>query len=79
MAKGLTTRLIKALISGKITNAEDRLRIVQLLRKEPLMRQIKVTTLVNPQLVYDLDQYLKQTETHELVKRELERLLSQVE
>ena len=79
LAKGLTAQLIKALISGKITNAEDRLRIVQLLRKEPLMRQIKVTALVNPQLVYDLDQYLKQTETHELVKGELRRLLSEVE
>ena len=37
LTKGLTSQLITALISGKITNAEDRLRIVQLLRKEPLM------------------------------------------
>ena len=79
LTKGLTSQLIKALISGEITNAEDRLRIVQLLRKEPLMRQIKVTVLVNPQLVYDLDQYLKRTETNELVKGELRRLLAQVE
>ena len=79
LTKGLTTRLIKALISGKITNAEDRLRILQLLRKEPLVKQIQVTALVNPQLVYDLDQYLKQTETHEMVKEEMRRLLSEVE
>ena len=79
LAKGLTNRLIKALISGEITNAEDRLRIVQLLRKEPLMKQIKVTALVDPQLIYDLDKYLKQTETHELVKGELRRLLAQFE
>ena len=79
LTKGLTTQLIKALISGEIGNAEDRLRIVQLLRKEPLMNQIKVTTLVNPQLVYELDQYLKQTETHEMVKGELRRLLAEVE
>ena len=79
LTKGLTPQLIKALISGEIGNAEDRLRIVQLLRKEPLMNQIKVTALVNPQLVYELDQYLKQTETHEIVKGELRRLLAQVE
>ena len=79
LAKGLTIQLIKVVISGKITNAEDRLRILQLLRKEPLMKQIKVTALVNPQLVYDLDQYLKQTETHKMVKEELSRLLSEVD
>ena len=79
LTKGLTAQLIKALISGTITSTEDRLRILQLLRKEPLMRQIKVTALVNPQLVYDLDQYLKQTETHEIVKGELRRLLAEVD
>lgn len=79
MAKGLTTLLIKALIAGKIEKAEDRLRILQLLRKEALMQQIKVTALVNPQLVYDLDQYLRQTETQEIVKGELRRLLADME
>ena len=79
LARGLSSQLIKALISGEIVNAEDRLRIVQLLRKEPLTQQIKITTLVNPQLIYDLNQYLKQTETQEIVKGELRKLLSQVE
>ena len=79
LTKGLTTRLIKTIISGEIPNAEDRLRILQLLRKEPLMKQIKVAALVNPQLIYDLDQYLKLTETHQMVKGELRRLLSEVE
>ena len=79
LTKGLTTRLTKALISGKIDSAEDRLRILQLLRKDPLMQQIRVASLVNPQLAYDLDQYLKQTETHEIVKEELRRLLSDLE
>lgn len=79
LAKGLTARLIKMIISGKITNAEDRLRILQLLRKDALAQQIKVTALVNPQLTYDLDQYLKQMETHEMVKGELRWLLSELE
>ena len=79
LTKGLTTRLTKALISGKIDSAEDRLRIVQLLRKDALMQQIRVASLVNPQLAYDLDQYLKQTETHQMVKEELRRLLSDLE
>ena len=79
LTKGLTNRLTQTLISGKITNAEDRLRILQLLRKDALMQQVKVAYLVNPQLAYDLDQYLKQTETHEMVKEELRRLLSELE
>lgn len=79
LTKGLTNRLVQTLISGKIANAEDRLRILQLLRKDELMRQIKVAYLVNPQLAYDLDQYLKQTETHEMVKEELRHLLSELE
>ena len=79
LAKGLTTMLIRALLSGKIEDAENRLRILQLLRKDPLMQQIKVAVLVNPQLAYDLDQYLKQTETHEMVKGELRWVLSELE
>ena len=79
LAKGLAARLIKMIISGKITSAEDRLRILQLLRKDSLAQQIKVTALVNPQLTYDLDQYLKQIETHEMVKGELRWLLSELE
>ena len=79
LTRGLTTRLIKALISGKIVDAEDRLRIAQLLRKDALMKQLKVAALVNPQLVYDLDQYLKLTETHQMVKGELRLLLSELE
>ena len=79
LTKGLTTRLIKAIISGEITSAEDRLRILQLLQKDVLKQQIKVAALVNPQLIYDLDQYLKLTETHQMVKGELRQLLSEME
>ena len=79
LAKGLTTRLIKMIISGNIAAAEDRLRILQLLRKDALTQQIKVAALVNPQLAYDLDQYLRQDETHEMVKGELRWLLSELE
>ena len=79
LAKGLTTRLIKMIISGKVTDAEDRLRMLQLLRKDALKEQIKVAALVNPQLAYDLDQYLRQNETHEMVKGELRWLLSELE
>lgn len=79
LARGLTTRLIKMIISGNVADAEDRLRILQLLRKDELTEQIKVAALVNPQLAYDLDQYLRQNETHEMVKGELRWLLSELE
>ena len=79
LARGLTTRLIKMIISGKVEGAEDRLRMLQLLRKDEMTEQIKVAALVNPQLAYDLDQYLRQKETHEMVKGELRWLLSELE
>ncbi len=79
LTRGLTAQLVKTLISGEVENAEDRLRILQLFRKDALLQQIRVAALVNPQLAYDLDQYLKLTETHQMVKGELRWLLSEIE
>ena len=78
VARGLARKLAvdlirKELLGGKISDADDRLRIVQLLREEELVRQIEAAP-VELQLKYDLDQY-RQKEEHGLVKRELGRLL----
>ena len=75
LARKLAVDLIrKELLGGKISNAENRLRIVQLLREEELVRQIEAAP-VELQLKYDLDQYRQHKEEHGLVKRELGRLL----
>ena len=79
-ARGLARRLAvdlirKELLGGQISDAEDRLRIVQLLREKELVRQIEAAP-VELQLKYDLEQYRQNTEQHELVKNELGRLLT---
>ena len=78
-AKGLARRLAadlirKELLGGQLSNPEDRLRIVQLLREKELVRQIEAAP-VELQLKYDLEQYRQNTEQHGLVKSELGRLL----
>ncbi len=79
VANGLARRLAadlirKELLGGNISNPEDRLRIVQLLREKELIRQIEAAP-VELQLKYDLEQYRQNTEQHGLVKSELGRLL----
>ena len=79
VANGLARRLAadlirKELLGGHISNPEDRLRIVQLLREKELIRQIEAAP-VELQLKYDLEQYRQNTEQHGLVKSELGRLL----
>lgn len=79
VADGLARRLAadlirKELLGGHISNPEDRLRIVQLLREKELIRQIEAAP-VELQLKYDLEQYRQNTEQHGLVKSELGRLL----
>lgn len=75
LARRLAADLIrKELLGGQLSNPEDRLRVVQLLREKELIRQIEAAP-VELQLKYDLEQYRQNTEQHGLVKSELGRLL----
>ena len=75
LARRLAADLIrKELLGGQLSNPEDRLRVVQLLREKELIRQIEAAP-VELQLKFDLEQYRQNTEQHGLVKSELGRLL----
>ena len=74
IANGLAARLIELLESSKVADHEDRLRIVQLLKKPMLIKQIKEADQYDnlPHKVY---LFYDETETNDMVRDELNQLL----
>lgn len=73
-ADGLAGRLIVLLTNPKVVNHEDRLRIVQLLKKPALIKQIQEADQYD-NLPHKLDVYFRETETNDMVKDALNELL----
>ena len=78
LAKGLANRLINELLSGKVNEPKDRVRVVHLLKKKELIKQIKAAP-EDLNLEYNLYEYEKETEQNDTVKGELTRLLLELE
>lgn len=74
IADGLAPRLISLLTQTEINNHEDRIRIVQLMRKAALIKQIQAADPFDnlPAKIYD---YYDTKEGNDLVKDELNTLL----
>lgn len=74
IANGLAGRLIALLTNPDVVNHEDRIRIVQLLKKPPLLKQIEEADKYDnlPSQVYD---YYANKETNGMVKEVLNELL----
>ena len=70
----LATRLIELLTDTEIINYEDRLRIVQLLKKPALIKQIQEADEYD-NLPHKLDSFFRETETNNTVKDTLNELL----
>ena len=70
----LATRLIELLTDTEIINHEDRLRIVQLLKKPALIKQIQEADKYD-NLPHKLDSFFRETETNNTVKDTLNELL----
>jgi len=70
----LATRLIELLTDTEIINHEDRLRIVQLLKKPALIKQIQEADEYD-NLPHKLDSFFRETETNNTVKDTLNELL----
>ena len=70
----LATRLIELLTDTEIVNHEDRLRIVQLLKKPALIKQIQEADQYE-NLPHKLDAFFRETETNNTVKDTLNELL----
>ncbi len=74
LADGLAGRLIVLLANPEVANHEDRLRIVQLLKKPALVKQIQEADQYD-NLPHKLDVYFRETETNDMVKDALNELL----
>ena len=78
MADGLAGRLIVLLANPEVVDHEDRLRIVQLLKKPALLKQIQEADQYD-NLPHKLDLYFRETETNDMVKDALNELLLALE
>ncbi|MXY27041.1 HEAT repeat domain-containing protein [Candidatus Poribacteria bacterium] len=74
---GLAKPITMLLIGGTVTDPDNRLYLVQLLKREPFQRQLRALQSVEG-LVDKLYQYHQKTETVGLVKRALSELLDAV-
>ena len=77
-ANGLAPRLITILTNPEVVNHEDRLRIVQLLKKPALVKQIDEADQYD-NLPHKLDVFFRETETNDMVKDALNELLLALE
>ena len=79
ISKGYGKGLAKQLV-GKIKdleNPDDRLRVVKLLRTDRIRNQIKINKFEN--LEYQIYEYMDKEENNEMVKRELNHLLNDLD
>ncbi len=74
LADGLAGRLIELLTDPKVVNHEDRIRIVQLLKKSAVLKQVKEADQYD-NLPHKLYLFYEETETNDMVKDELNQLL----
>ena len=76
--KGLAVLLIDELTSGEVTVPEDRLRLVQLLKKKAVQKQIKMSP-EDMNLEWKIWDYRKSVEQNDMVRDELDYLLQELE
>ena len=78
LADKLAPQLVTVLIAQQVAEYEDRLRIVQLLIKPALLKQIQIADPYD-NLPHKLDDYYRTKETNTMVKEELSNLLLKLE
>jgi HEAT repeat protein len=74
LVNGLAARLIELLADPKVVNHEDRLRIVQLLKKPALIQQVQEADQYD-NLPHKIYLFYEEKETNDMVKDELNQLL----
>ena len=78
LARGLASRITKLIIGGTVSNAENRLHLVQLLRREPFKKQIRAIKSIDD-LAFKLYDYHEKKEENALVKTSLKQLLDELQ
>ncbi len=74
LADGLAARLVELLANPKVVNHEDRLRMVQLLKKSALIKQVKEADQYD-NLPHKIYLFYEEKETNDMVRDELNQLL----
>ncbi|MDE0298674.1 MAG: HEAT repeat domain-containing protein [Candidatus Poribacteria bacterium] len=78
LGRGLAVLLIDALTSEEVSDPEDRLRLVQLLKKKAVQKQIKMSP-EDMNLEWKIWEYRRSVEQSDMVKDELDYLLQELE
>lgn len=78
LARGLASRITTLIIGGTVSEANNRLYLVQLLRKEPFKKQIKAIKSIDD-LAFKLYEYHEKKEENSLVKTTLKQLLDELQ
>ena len=78
LARGLASRITTLLIGGTVSDADNRLHLVQLLRREPFQKQIKAIKSIDD-LAFKLYEYHEKKEESTLVKTSLKQLLDDLQ
>lgn len=78
LARGLASRITTLIIGGTVSDAKNRLYLVQLLKKEPFKKQIKAIKSIDD-LAFKLYDYHEKKEESTLVKTTLKQLLDELQ
>lgn len=78
IADGLAARFIELLTNSEVADHDDRLRLVQLLKKPMLIKQIKEADQYD-NLPHKIYLFYDETETNDMVRDELNQLLNLIE
>ena len=78
LARGLASRITTLIIGGTVSEANNRLYLVQLLKKEPFKKQIKAIKSIDD-LAFKLYEYHEKKEENSLVKNTLKQLLDELQ
>ena len=78
LARGLASRITTLIIGGTVSAADNRLYLVQLLKREPFKKQIKAIKSIDD-LAFKLYEYHEKKEENSLVKTTLEQLLDELQ
>ncbi|MDE0483184.1 MAG: hypothetical protein OXI67_11435 [Candidatus Poribacteria bacterium] len=77
LTRGLASRLTYLLINKEVNNSDDRLMLVQFLKKR-MVKQLKAATLFDDELETKLYNYIQNEEESAFVKVELNELLNDI-
>ncbi len=75
---GLASRISQLIIDQKVSDANDRLRLIKFLKHPAMLRQLRIAKLQSDDPSYKLYEYTRDVETNDLVKTALNELIDRI-